>query len=234
MIKLGYQCYTGSNSKTIKKRLEKFNIPTDHFKLQKPTKRNEENVFCTNSTARQSTLRKWFKKISSDEKCAICGQSKVWNGKELVMILDHIDGNNTNNIKENLRWICPNCGTQLDTFTGRNRVKRQITSDRDKASKASKVSLPKTESKKKLCPICKTNYVSNTTVAMCMECYKKDKRKRIPPKNVLLELLLNFPMTTIGSMYGVSDKAVRKWCISYGLPYKLNDIKKAKALYCNG
>jgi len=32
-----------------------------------------------------------------------------WNGKELHFILDHIDGDASNNHKENLRLICPNC-----------------------------------------------------------------------------------------------------------------------------
>jgi hypothetical protein len=38
-----------------------------------------------------------------------------WNGENLVFILDHIDGNWRRHIKNNLRLICPNCNSQLDT-----------------------------------------------------------------------------------------------------------------------
>ena len=118
--KLGYKTENGSNSNTIKKRLDRYNISTNHFTFQKPTQRVFENVFCNNSTVTQKVLRTWYKKISDDSRCAICGHEKQWNDKPLTMILDHINGNNQDNRLENLRWICPNCGSQLNTFAGRN------------------------------------------------------------------------------------------------------------------
>jgi hypothetical protein len=33
------------------------------------------------------------------------------------------------------------------------------------------------------------------------------------------------PFTTIAKQYGVSDKAVSKWCKSENLPYRKKDIK---------
>ena len=116
----------GNNCETVKKRIKKYNISTEHFTSSERVQRNEENVFCKDSTASQKTLRTWYKKISDDSKCEICGQNKLWNGKEMVMVLDHINGNNHDNRLENLRWICPNCGTQLDTFTGRNIKKKKM------------------------------------------------------------------------------------------------------------
>lgn len=56
-----------------------------------------------------------------DNKCAICGCTPVWNGKPLVFILDHIDGDASNNRRENLRMICPNCDSQLETFKSKNK-----------------------------------------------------------------------------------------------------------------
>ena len=51
--------------------------------------------------------------------CEQCGINE-WNGKHLSFELDHIDGNNYNNSLDNLRFLCPNCHSQTDTFRGRN------------------------------------------------------------------------------------------------------------------
>jgi 5-methylcytosine-specific restriction endonuclease McrA len=53
-------------------------------------------------------------------RCAICRQPAEWNGNPLNFVLDHIDGDSTNNRRENLRLICPNCDSQLPTFKSRN------------------------------------------------------------------------------------------------------------------
>ncbi|PUA81583.1 HNH endonuclease signature motif containing protein [Nocardioides currus] len=55
--------------------------------------------------------------------CAICGCPAEWNGSELRFVLDHVDGDSTNNARANLRLICPNCDSQLPTFKARNRGK---------------------------------------------------------------------------------------------------------------
>lgn len=56
--------------------------------------------------------------------CSICGLPGVWNDKPLNMVLGHINGVNNDNRYENLRMVCYNCNSQLDTFAGRN-VKRK-------------------------------------------------------------------------------------------------------------
>ena len=56
-----------------------------------------------------------------NNKCAICGLTNVWNDKALVFILDHINGDATDNCRSNLRLICPNCDSQLDTFKSKNK-----------------------------------------------------------------------------------------------------------------
>lgn len=125
--KIGYSSVSGANRNTVQKRIDKYNISTEHFTkgVSNGIKRTEENVFCENSTASQKTLREWYAKGQySEYKCAICGQEPFWNNKPLTLTLDHIDGNNTNDVLSNLRWVCPNCDRQLDTFGSKN--KRQF------------------------------------------------------------------------------------------------------------
>jgi hypothetical protein len=43
-----------------------------------------------------------------------------WQGKPLIFVLDHIDGNADNNARSNLRMVCPNCDSQLPTYKNRN------------------------------------------------------------------------------------------------------------------
>lgn len=73
----------------------------------------------------QSGNRGWIKKVFLREGllnnlCALCGMPPEWRGRPLVMRLDHIDGDSRNNVLDNLRLVCPNCDSQLPTFSGRN------------------------------------------------------------------------------------------------------------------
>jgi hypothetical protein len=45
----------------------------------------------------------------------------LWNGKSLPLILDHIEGNRYDNLPASLRYLCPNCDSQLPTRGGANR-----------------------------------------------------------------------------------------------------------------
>jgi 5-methylcytosine-specific restriction endonuclease McrA len=56
-------------------------------------------------------------------RCLICGASAEWNGLPLAFVMDHVDGDSTNNRRENLRLVCPNCDSQLPTFKSRNKGK---------------------------------------------------------------------------------------------------------------
>lgn len=80
-----------------------------------------------------------------------------------------------------------------------------------------------------LCPVCKINYMSDRRAKMCSKCWEVEKKinlkSRCPSKDVLLDLLLKYPVSSIGKMYGVTSKAVVKWLINNNLPHKHSDIK---------
>lgn len=52
--------------------------------------------------------------------CQICSIPPVWGGMPLKFIRDHIDGNSENNHPDNIRLICHNCDSQLDTYKSKN------------------------------------------------------------------------------------------------------------------
>lgn len=217
--KIGYTTFGGRNTDTLKTRLNKYEIDVSHFCIQKGTKRTEENVFCENSTASQSTLRKWFVKGQYvPYKCDCCGITE-WQGKELSLQLDHINGDNHDNRLENLHWLCPNCHSQTDTFCGKGTKKNHITSN----------GVTKKEFKQNYCIECGKEISQAAT--WCPECAAKQRRiVERPNKEELLQLLLdnNGSFTEVGRMYGVGDNTIRKWCKNYELPTHSTDYKPAK------
>jgi len=57
-----------------------------------------------------------------ENKCSLCGWSKVNQRTGLVpLVADHVDGNWRNNTENNLRLICPNCDSLTPTYAGLNR-----------------------------------------------------------------------------------------------------------------
>lgn len=120
---LGYKSFGAQSKKALEQRLINNDISTEHFTSShvNKMKRSPDNVFIKNTTACPATVRKYFKDGNYIEyKCSICGLEPYWNGKELVLTMDHINGDNSDNELANLRWVCPNCDRQLETYGGRN------------------------------------------------------------------------------------------------------------------
>lgn len=57
-----------------------------------------------------------------EEQCSECGLGSEWNGRPLVLQLDHINGVRDDHRLGNLRILCPNCHTQTPTYVSRNRT----------------------------------------------------------------------------------------------------------------
>jgi hypothetical protein len=73
----------------------------------------------TANRAKPHTLRRALLEIGRPYLCAECGIGDSWNGRPLVLHVDHIDGRLWDCRAENLRFLCPNCHSQTQTFAGR-------------------------------------------------------------------------------------------------------------------
>ena len=123
--------YTGiskpSISFTLKRRIAELDCDISHFgkkeKTQSPQARYSlDEILIENSTyANISRLKERLVREGRLEyKCQNCG-IKEWQSKPLSLHLDHINGKNNDHRIENLRFLCPNCHSQTDTYAGRNK-----------------------------------------------------------------------------------------------------------------
>ena len=119
----------GSNSRIqLKKRVDELGLSTSHFD-QTQDARNAapkytlEEIMVENSTYQNITKLKEriIRAGVIPYECAICGNKGEWNGKKLVLQIDHINGKHFDHRKENLRFLCPNCHSQTETFSGKNK-----------------------------------------------------------------------------------------------------------------
>ena len=122
------RAFVGTNYKLIHREVERLGLDTSHWKgmahgsgIQK--KIPWENVLVRDSPYNLNKLRKTrlIREGLLTNLCAVCGREPEWQGKKLVLVLDHINGIHTDHRLKNLRLVCPNCDSQLPTFCGRNK-----------------------------------------------------------------------------------------------------------------
>jgi len=142
---IGLNTFHG-NFQTVKKYIKLYSIDTSHFyKKYDSYGRKQiphEEVFCKNSSYKDN--RQLKKRLISlgikEEKCEGegCLIKSEWLGKKIILQLDHINGDNTDNIVDNLRLLCPNCHSQTNTFAGKNSKREKKKSVKEKKIRKSK------------------------------------------------------------------------------------------------
>jgi len=127
--KLGLTLRPG-NFRTFEKYVKLLNADISHFKgkahgTTKIVKYTIEELLVENSTNYNSSTikRRLLSEGIIKHVCDIC-DLKEWNGKPLIMVLDHINGIHTDYRRENLRMLCPNCNSQQETFCRKTKINR--------------------------------------------------------------------------------------------------------------
>lgn len=112
----------------LKRFIKKHNVDVTHFDSNaNRVIRPKEAQPLAEILVENSTYHRWHlkKRLIAEgilaNVCSECACPPTWNGKELALQLDHINGVNTDNRLQNLRLLCPNCHSQTDTFAGRNK-----------------------------------------------------------------------------------------------------------------
>lgn len=122
--------YVGSNYRFLKRNIRRLNLNTSHWKTHGVNKPRIllNNVLIENSPYHLDASKR--KRILRDKLliniCALCNMDPVWNGKPLTLRLDHINGKNKDHRIENLRFVCPNCDSQLPTYCSKNKVFQRL------------------------------------------------------------------------------------------------------------
>ena len=122
---LGLGTKGGSSTDVLKRRINELRCSTEHFNTGAPQAKATytlDEILVKDSTyANISRLKtRLINEKRLEYKCAICGIN-TWRGQKLSLQLDHINGINNDHRIENLRFLCPNCHSQTETYAGKNR-----------------------------------------------------------------------------------------------------------------
>ena len=147
----------------------------------------------------------------NNNSCELCGWGKVNPFTNTIPLeIHHIDGDYRNNSEKNLQLLCPNCHSLTENIKGANKNGRGEERNKYKP-------------RKNYCIDCGEPIGIDST--RCRSCAAKIRITEKPVSREELKFLIrSLSFVAIGEKYGVSDNAIRKWCINYSLPSKKKDI----------
>lgn len=122
------------NEKFLKLKIVELNLDVSHWaggrSYSSPYNKaiSIEETFIKNSSVKRDKIRNIILKNNLLEyKCKECDLGPVWQNKSLTLQVDHINGDPTDHRLDNLRFLCPSCHSQTDTYCGKNKkVARKI------------------------------------------------------------------------------------------------------------
>ncbi len=201
----------GGNHRHLRRWLEKWDISIEHFTLDwdmPPRERKPlAEILVEGSTYSRGHLkRRLYDDGLKERRCELCGQGEQWRGRQMSLILDHINGVADDHRLENLRIVCPNCAATLETHCGRQNRR----TFEDRACPHCGVPFrPKSERQRYCSRRCGSRYDRNGVIR------PGARRVERPPYEQLLAEIEATSWSAVGRKYGVSDNAVRKWVRAY-------------------
>lgn len=154
---------------------------------------------------RKDVKRRQFEEGLKERRCELCGQGEIWRGRQMSLILDHINGIRDDHRLENLQIVCPNCAATLDTHCGR---KNRISRAPRKCRRCQREFVPNSSTQRYCSRACGTRWDRTASRGVPKPETRKVER---PPYDELLAELEATSYVAVGRKYGVSDNAVRKW-----------------------
>lgn len=112
-----------ANYRRVRNAVLRYGIDTSHFTTERrPGVRRPLDFYLKEGTEKNGSLRRRI--LASGflgKKCVECDTGMEWCGKPLVLEINHINGVESDYRRENLRLLCPNCMSQLETYRSKNR-----------------------------------------------------------------------------------------------------------------
>ena len=114
----------------VAKYVASLSLDISHFRHGRGRRIPLDRLLVKGTKKRNATVKKALIEYSlTGYVCHKCSLEPSWEDQELVLELDHINGDPTDNRIENLRFLCPNCHSQTPTAKGRNIGRSQKNAD---------------------------------------------------------------------------------------------------------
>lgn len=221
----------GSNYKTVKSKIELYNLDTSHFTGQRWNKGKggseetsiyslddilQEGVIYSSDSLRKRLVKSGLKK----NECELC---HIF-GEDIPLELHHINGNHYDNRLENLQILCPNCHSKTPNY--RNRNGENTTEARRLEIKRNHMTV---------CENCGKEFYSDRIDKKrrfcCRECYNEflskgniiggynlsENKISLSEENIKKQMEKCSDITTLGKLLGVSKTTAKNYLEKYGL-----------------